>query len=250
MPNSSKTKENSRLRGDQSQLLSVLVEKDLQLLEPHLQPMMVEANTVLYEPGDDVRYAYFPCGQTLISFMVMLDDARGVETALIGREGAIGGIVSHGRLPAYCRAVVQLPGPVLRIRAEHLEEAKSKSSSLRDFFARYADCLLAQIFQAVACNATHTIEQRTAKWLTTTLDHTGDNVVPLTQDQLALLLGVGRSYVGRVVGNLRLSGALETERGKLRIQDKRELEKLSCNCNQLVRAHFDDVLAGVYPSGD
>lgn len=243
----SKAKNAVNMAGHTSQLLSVLREKDRKLLEPHLEPMMAEAGTVLYEPGDEVRYAYFPCGPTLLSFMVMLDDARGVETALIGREGAVGGIVSQGRLPAYCRAVVQFSGPLLRIKSTHLEEAKAKSVNLQHFFARYSDCLLAQIFQSVACNATHTIEQRTAKWLSAALDHTGNTVVPLTQDQLAGLLGVGRSYVGRVMSSLKSAGALETERGKLRIQDMKELKKLSCGCNDLVKAHFEDVLSGVYP---
>ena len=238
------------LQYDKNQLLSILRDKERKLLEPFLKPMLVTAGMVLYEPGDDVSYTYFPSGPTMLSFMVHLEDARGVETALIGREGAVGGIVSQGSLPAYCRTVVQFPGPLLRIRNDHLEEAKAKSIGLQHFFARYSDCLLAQIFQSVACNATHTIEQRTAKWLANALEHTGDHVVPLTQDQLAGLLGVGRSYVGRVIMGLKASGALETQRGRLHIQSIKELKKLSCGCNELVRAHFDTVLSGVYPQED
>jgi CRP-like cAMP-binding protein len=232
---------------DSSNLLRALKPEDLDLIAPYLESIDVEAGTILYEPGDDVRHAYFPCGAALLSFVVLLDDARGVETALIGREGAVGGIVSQGRLPAYCRAIVRFPGTVLRIESARLEKAKMSSITLRHFFARYADCLLAQIFQSVACNATHTIEQRTAKWLLVTLDHTGDHVVPLTQEQFASMLGVGRSYVGRVMSGLKSMGILETFRGKLRIHELERLTALSCGCNNLVRDHFDDVLAGVYP---
>ncbi|WAC47951.1 Crp/Fnr family transcriptional regulator [Asticcacaulis sp. SL142] len=231
-----------------SNLLNALRPADLALLEPHLERVYVDAGTVLVEAGDTVKYAWFPCGPTLVSFLVLLEDARGVETALIGREGAVGGIVSQGRLPAYARAVVQFPGPMLRIDAGLLEAAKLESVKLRHFFARYADCLLAQVFQGVACNATHSIEQRTAKWLCAAIDRTGDHVLPLTQEQLAGMLGVGRSYVGRVVATMKRRGTLRTLRGRLMINEFDDLKALACGCNGLVRAHFDEVLAGVYPS--
>ncbi len=229
-----------------SDLLATLKKDDFALLAPSLKVLNLEKNQVLCEPGDSVEYAYFPCGPTLISFMVFLEDARGVEAVIIGREGAAGGIVSHGHLPAYCQTVVQFAGPALRIACADLERAKEKSVTLHHFFARYSDCLLAQMFQSVACNATHTVEQRAAKWITAAHERTGDNVMPLTQDHLASLLGVGRSYVGRVMGGLKAAGAMETARGKMVIRDQRKLKSLACSCNDLVRSHFSDVLAGIY----
>jgi CRP-like cAMP-binding protein len=228
-------------------LLAALRAADFERMAPDLVTLEVTAGTVLYEPGDMVRYAYFPCGQTLVSFMVLLSDAKGVETALVGREGAVGGIVSQGRLPAYCRAIVQFSGTLLRIESVKLEQAKGESPSLRHMFARYADCLLSQIFQSVACNATHTIEQRTAKWLLAANDRTDSLSMPMTQEQLASMLGVGRSYVSRVIGALKSKGTLQTQRGGLKITGLDDLKSASCTCNQLVRDHFDEVLKGVYP---
>jgi CRP-like cAMP-binding protein len=228
-------------------LLRSLKRLDHGLILPHLTEITVKKGQVLYEHGDDVKYAYFPCDKTLLSFVVLLDDGRGVETALIGREGAVGGIVSHGRLPAYCRTLVQFSGKLLRIDSMQLEEAKMASLNVRHLFARYADCLMAQIFQSVACNATHTIEQRTAKWLVAALDRTGEHVVPLSQEQLAGMLGVGRSYIARVIGVLKARGVLKTMRGGLSITSFNELKKLSCGCNDLVNHHFDTVLTGLYP---
>ncbi len=109
------------------------------------------------------------------------------------------GIVSQGRLPSYSRAEVLHPGPLLRMDVAQLEGAKLKSLSIRHLFARYADCLMAQVFQSVACNAAHSIEQRTAKWLLPAIGRTSDARLPLTQEQLADMLGVGRSYVSRVI---------------------------------------------------
>jgi CRP-like cAMP-binding protein len=233
---------------DGNNLLRALRADDLDLLRPHFQEIACDSGTVLYEPGDNVRHAYFPCGPALVSFMVVLEDGRGVETALVGREGAVGGIVSHGRLPAYSRAKVQFPGTFLRLEAGELEAAKLRSHTLRNLFARYADCLLAQVFQSVACNAAHTIEQRTAKWLLAAIDRTGDHMIPLTQEQLAGMLGVGRSYVSRVIQSLKARGVVATKRGGLAIGDLAQLSGLSCGCHNAVRAHFDDVLKGVYPS--
>ena len=228
-------------------LLGALRPADFALLRAHLKRIDRPASGVLYEPGDDVRHVYFPCGQTLVSFMVLLEDGRQVEITSIGREGAVGGIVSQGRLPAFARAVVQMEGPLLRLDSGELERAKDISPPLRNLFARYADCLLAQVFQSVACNATHSIDQRTAKWLLAAHDRTGDETLRLTQEQLAAMLAVGRPYISRVLGEMKAAGAIEPRRGRIRITDSERLRGLCCGCHQAVRRHFDDVLSGVYP---
>ena len=229
-------------------LLRALRPDDFQLLEPLLTEWEGERGATLYDPGDHVGHVYFPCGPSLISYLVVLEDGRAIETALIGREGAIGGIVSQGRLPAYARAEVQFPGHFLRISSADLEAAKLKSISLRFLFARYADCLMANIFQTVACNAAHSIEQRTAKWLLAAMDRTGDHVIPLTQEQLSAMMGVGRSYVSRIIQSLKARGILATRRGSIVVADFPRLQEMQCGCNAAVRRHFDDVLSGVYPS--
>ena len=134
---------------------------------------------------------HFPCGPSLVSYMVANEDGRDVETILIGREGAVGGIVSQGFLPAYTHIMVKFAGPFVRLPVGKLDAAKTQSATLNNIFARYADCMLAQIFQSTACNAIHSIEQRTAKWIISAMERTDDDVVvPLTHEQLATLLGV------------------------------------------------------------
>src|SRR3984885_11604261 len=98
---------------------------------------------------------------------------------------------------ALCRLFPGLQGPFVRLPVARLEAAKGRSRTLAGLFARYADCLLAQIIQSAACNATHSIEQRAAKWIIATVERTDRNQVPLTHEQLGMLLGVGRSYVSR-----------------------------------------------------
>lgn len=229
-------------------LLRALRRDDWEILKPRLEEWSAPVGTILHEPGDTVRYAYFPRGPSLISYLVVLQDGRAIETALIGKEGAIGGIVSQGRLPAYARAEVQLGGRFFRTDLHHLEEAKTQSLTLRYLFARYADCLMAQVFQSVACNASHSIEQRTAKWLLSAIERTAAPDVALTQDQLASMLGIGRSYLSRVIQDLRQRGVIETRRGRIGVRNLEGLRALACECNAATNRHFDEVLKGVYPA--
>lgn len=230
-------------------LLRALKPEDWAVLQPHLEDWSAHSGLLIHEPGDTVRHAYFPRAESLISYFVDLSDGQGIETVLVGREGAVGGIVSQGKLPAYARAVVQVGGSFWRIDLAELEEAKSCSPTLRHLFARYADCLLAQIFQSVACNAAHSIEQRTAKWLLAAMDRTGRHDVTLTQEQLAAMLGVGRSYLSRVFRELRDDGVIETRRGRIIVHKTNRLRSIACECNAAVNRHFEAVLKGVYPNG-
>jgi Crp-like helix-turn-helix domain len=229
-------------------LLRRLNPADYAALEPHLTGDEAKPGELLYNPGDNVQTVHFPCGPTLVSYMVPNEDGRDVETILIGREGAVGGIVSHGFLPAYTRITVKFGGPIVRLSVIKLEAAKANSASLRNIFARYADCMLAQIFQSTACNAIHSIEQRTAKWIISAMERAdGNNIVPLTHEQLATLLGVGRSYASRVIQSFKAQGLVGTRRGAIVVNDPEALKLHSCLCNDAVKTHFEEVLRGVYP---
>nr|WP_243452577.1 helix-turn-helix domain-containing protein [Polymorphobacter multimanifer] len=133
------------------------------------------------------------------------------------------------------------------METRQLQAIKEESPALDQLFTHYADCLLSQIFQSVACSAAHSIEQRTARWLLSAHDRTGDLAIPITQQRLAELLGVGRSYVSRVLAGLKSDNALKVSLGCIQILDRRRLDRHSCNCTRSVRAHFDKVLAQVYP---
>jgi len=230
-------------------LLRRLSQADYALLAPHLATEDASANELLYNSGDNVQVVHFPCGPALATFLVANEDGRDVETILVGREGAVGGIVSEGYLPAYTRIAVKFGGPFARIHIGKLDAAKQCSASLRNIFARYADCMLAQIFQSTACNAIHSIEQRTAKWILAAMERTdGDDSVPLTHEQLATLLGVGRSYASRVLQSFRGEGVLETRRGSILVRNRDGLKLRACRCNDAVKDHFEEVLRGVYPT--
>jgi hypothetical protein len=234
-----------RKKGDApaNDLLRSLSAKDFNVLRPYMDDIEGNAGQTLYHPGDAVENVYFPCGQTLVSFAVATDDDREVEVLLVGREGAAGGVVSPGLLPAYSRIAVKLAGPLVRLSIRKLHEAQHGSRGLRQLLAKYADCFVAQTFQSIACNAAHSIEQRAAKWLIDLVEHTGEKFVPLTHEQFAGILGVGRSYTSRVLQDLRTAGVLETARGTITVSDLEALHHRSCSCNRWVKKHFAEVFA-------
>ena len=231
-----------------SNLLDALRPADRALLAPHLREVACESGHVLYHPGDDVTHCYFPRHEAVASYHVHMIGGSAVETAVVGREGAIGGIVSQGRLPAFARACVMHKGSFYRIGSGELHRLKEQSAAMAALFARYADCMVAQILQSAACNASHTILQRTAKWLLAAMDRTGMERIAMTQDQLGSVLGVGRTYVSRVIRRLKDTDMVEVRRGVIVVRDRAGVEGLSCDCSAQVARHFETVLRGVYPS--
>lgn len=233
---------------EDSDLLAALRPHDKDLLGPRLTKVRLETGRVLYDPGEEVDYCYFPCGGSIASFFVLLENGTIVETLMVGREGALGAIVGGGATPAYARSSVMHGGYFHRLPVAELDRAKEASAAVRSLFARYADCLMAQVFQSIACNAIHTIEQRAAKWLIAATERIGRNDISMTQEQLASMMGIGRSYASRVVQRFKSDGLVRTRRGGIEVMDPHRLGQRACTCNELVKRHFETVLAGVYPS--
>ncbi|RYD91647.1 MAG: Crp/Fnr family transcriptional regulator [Sphingomonadales bacterium] len=231
----------------QNRLLAALKIQDLELLLPHFTVHEYPAGKILQESGSDVRYAWFPLNEAAASFVVAADSNHMVDAALIGREGAVGGLVSSGRMPAYARAHVQFAGKFLRLPLSALAQAKAQSASVTNWVSRYADCLVAQLFQSAACNASHTIAQRLARWLIATHDRIGHDEIIVTQEQLGEMLGVGRSFINRSLRQFGTSGILGSRRRRILILDIERLDAIACDCNDRIRDHFDTILSGVYP---
>jgi hypothetical protein len=229
-----------------NELLRRLSPDDFGLISPYLDQFDASEDRVLYNPGDPVESVHFPCGTSAAAFVVAIEDGREFDAMLIGREGGAGGIVNHGSLPAFSRITVRFPGLFVRLPVARLEAAIRRSRSLAGLFARYADCLLAQVIQSAACNATHSIEQRAAKWIIATAERTEWDQVPLTHEQLGMLLGVGRSYASRVIQGLKAAHLVETRRKALIVKNADGLQAKACLCDAVSKRHFDEVMNGLY----
>src|SRR4051794_27522641 len=230
-----------------NRLLSTFSPAERALIEPSATIVELRRGEVLFEPGMDVPATHFPAAGTVVAIVVCVDDGRTVEVATIGKEGAVGGIVSGGKAPAFDRAIVQVPGFALRVDLKALEAAKARSPHVRALFARYADALLAQVMQSVACNAFHAIEARCCRWLLTAQDRSGGAQIPLTQEYLAEMLGVQRTTVSAVARMLQEQGLIRYRRGSIQVLDRAAVEKRSCECYESVERHFREVLPEIRP---
>ena len=211
------------------------------LIEPQCGIVELELGDTIHERGRDVTSSLFPFGGTMISLVVELSGGRTIEVASIGREGAVGGIVSCGHAPAFAAAKVQIAGQALRVPMPALEDAKRRSGFLTNLFCRYSDFLLAQVMQTVACNSFHPIQERAARWLLTAQDRAGDRI-ELTQEALASLLGVQRTTVNAVVRNLHDEGLIRTHRGAVTVTDRAMLKGSACECYSVLERHFAAVI--------
>ncbi|HET9335819.1 MAG TPA: Crp/Fnr family transcriptional regulator [Sphingomicrobium sp.] len=224
-----------------NRLLATFPAELRQLLEGRAQVVDLHIGASVLRRGVDVAHSLFPFGSTMVSLVVDLDDARSVEVTSIGREGAVGGIISCGHIPAFTRAEVMVAGPAAKVPMAAIEEAKSSSAHLRNLFCRYSDYLLAQIMQTVACNSFHPIEARAARWLLTAHDR-GGNRLELTQESLAGLLGVQRTTVNAVARELQDEGLITTRRGIIEVHDRAGLERRSCECYHRVERFFGEIV--------
>lgn len=224
-----------------NRLLSTFSREARALIEPFGEMVELRSGEVVLARGDQVRFSIFPVGPTMISMTVELSGGRTVEVASIGREGAVGGIVSCGQAPAFSRADVLVPGPALRVPMEALEDAKKRSQFIGNLFCRFSDYLLAQVMQSVVCNSYHSIPERAARWLLHAQDRAGDRI-ELTQEAFAGLLGVQRTTVNAVVRDLSAEGLIATGRGNLRVTDRAGLKRRACECYQRLQDHFNAVI--------
>lgn len=224
-----------------NRLLSTFSRQARALIEPFGEIVDLKAGDVLFTCGDQVRVSLFPVGPTMISMTIELSGGRTAEVASIGREGAVGGIVSCGQAPAFSHVEVLMPGPAFRVPMEALEDAKGRSPFIANLFCRFSDYLLSQVMQSVVCNVFHSIPQRAARWLLHAQDRAGDRI-ELTQETFAELLGVQRTTVNAVVQQLSSEGLVATGRGKIQVVDRAGLKLRACECYERLEHHFGAVI--------
>ena len=224
-----------------NRLLSTFSREARALIEPFGSMVELTTGEIVLTRGEQVRSSLFPTGPTMISMGVELSGGRSVEVASVGREGAVGGIVSCGHAPAFSRAEVLVAGPAFRVPMDALEDAKSRSPFIANLFCRFSDYLLSQVMQSAACNAFHSIPERAARWLLHAQDRAGDRI-ELTQEAFAGLLGVQRTTVNAVIKDFCAEGLIATGRGKLRVIDRVGLKRRSCECYQQLEDHFGAVI--------
>ena len=224
-----------------NRLLTALPPEDRALLAPHLSLFELDKGRLLYDPGDLIDQIYFP-NDCVISLMTLMENGAAIESATIGREGALGLMAAVAPRQSLSRAIVQAPGSALRIAAGPLHDICGRSPALRDLVDRHNEALFGHAIQSVACNALHAVEARFCRWLLGCHDRIDSNTVNLTQEFLADMLGVQRTTVTAVAGSLQNKGLIRYRRGVVDILDRAGLETMACECYGAVRRCYERLL--------
>ncbi len=224
-----------------NRLLGLLSHTDYERLLPHLRPVTLDYRMSLYESGANIEFVWFiETGVgSLVNTMVNGDAA---EVGTIGNEGIVGLPLLFGDHQAPTAVYVQVPGNGLRMRADLFARELELSPSMRLVMLHYAHAFFNQVAQSAACNQLHSLRQRCCRWLLMTHDRMNADQFLLTQEFLAMMLGVRRSGVSVAASELQRAGMIRYSRGNVTILDRAALERQSCECYGIARMEFDRLL--------
>jgi CRP-like cAMP-binding protein len=223
-------------------ILAALPPEDYERLAPHLEPVKLSLNQILYESGGGMEYVYFPTN-VMISLVSQMADGGSVEVGLVGFEGMLGLPLVLGVEKSPHQAIIQISDGALRAKAEVIKREFKRGGALSDLLLRFTQAMLLQISQVAACNRVHTVEERLARWLLMTHDRAGTDRLELTQEFLAVMLGCRRAGVTSAAITLQGVGAIRYSRGHIIVLDRPCLEDYACECYQVIKAEFDRVTA-------
>lgn len=232
----------ARLKLWRNELLKVLPPAGAQHVGSRLEVAHLRQGQIVAHAGESLSHVYFP-ETCLISMVVRLPDGRLTDAGIIGREGFVGLPILLGTDPNPHALVCQVSGEALRMPAQRLRSTLRHTAGLQNLLLRYAGVRLIESAQLLACNASHRLMQRLARWLLVARDRIGAEQFDLTQDFLAQMLAVGRPYLNTASKRLQLDGCIQYHRGRIAILDEAALEVASCTDYRLLRDEYARLLS-------
>lgn len=230
---------------NQNHLLAALPTADFERLSPHLELVQLALGQMLYDPGTQMRHAFFPI-TSIVSLHYVTESGASAETAGVGNEGVVGVSLFMGGDSTSSSAVVQTAGQAYRLDRHVLKLEFDRAGSLQHLLLRYTQALMTQMAQTAACNRHHSVEQQLCRWLLLTLDR-----MPLaaelvmTQELVASMLGVRRESVTDAAGHLQSLGYIRYRRGHIGVLNRDGLEANACECYGVVKTEINRLLCDV-----
>jgi CRP-like cAMP-binding protein len=222
-------------------LLGLLPPRDYERLRPHLHHIPLEYRQSLYSANKPIEFVYFI--ETGVGSLVnTMENGDAAEVGTIGNEGVVGlpRLLGDDRAPT--SVYIQVPGAGFRMKAKLFNKELVRSASMRTLMLRYTHAFFNQVAQSAACNQFHSIEQRCCRWMLMTHDRMQSDEFLLTQEFLAMMLGVQRTGVTAAAGALQRAGLIRYKRGNVTIIDRRGLQRHSCECYGVSKKEFDRLL--------
>jgi CRP-like cAMP-binding protein len=213
----------------QNLILLDLPAAELNTVAKKMEFVELPTHSVLHEAAEPIAHAYF-VNSGLASVLSSMADGKSVEVGLAGKEGFVGLPLVVGLSTSPTQVIMQVAGSAYQITAADFKEVLSHSPTLEKSLNRYAQSIAMQATHVAACNRLHEVDERLARWLLMSQDRLGGDVVPLTQEFLAHMLGTRRASVTVAAGILQKAGFITYNRGSVRIDDRPGLEDAACEC--------------------
>ena len=229
---------------NQNHLLAALPAKDLEFLLPHLECVPLALGQMLYDPGTQMRHAFF-LTTSIVSLHYVTESGASAETAGVGNEGMVGVSLFMGGDSTSSSAVVQTAGHAYRLDRHLLKQEFDRAGALQRLLLRYTQGLMTQMAQTAACNRHHSVEQQLCRWLLLTIDRLPQRELVMTQELVASMLGVRRESVTDAAGHLQAMGYISYRRGHISVLDRAGLKTRACECYGVVKKELDRLLCNV-----
>lgn len=222
-------------------ILNALSEEEYERLLPDLEPVQLPLGQRIYRAAEPVEYVYFP-NTSMVSVVATTTEGQCAEVGVIGWEGMTGMDVLMGSDSTLNDHLVQHPNGALRVKTAAIRKEFKRGGILHDTLLSFTRLMMIQIAQTALCNRLHMVEERLARWLLLCRDRSGTNKLQLTQEFLAIMLGVNRATVTVSAIALQSAGYIKYRRGHINIIDGEGLEDFSCNCYHTVKREYDRFL--------
>lgn len=228
-----------------NRILAALPREEFKLIADKMHRVEHALGQSLHRAGEPIDQVFF-VESGFISALTMLSDGQPLEIGLIGAEGVAGVSVVLGATNSYSETMCQTPGAAYRIATSALREVVADAPRLHDLLLRYTHAFHVQVAQTAACNAHHDLGQRLARWLLAAHDRSDVPELSLTQDLIAVMLGVRRSTVSIAASTLQRAGVIRYQHGRITILDRVGLENAACECYEAVASEYR-ALFGEHP---
>jgi CRP-like cAMP-binding protein len=230
----------------QNGLLAALSAVELKRIRRQLELVDMPLGKILYEPGRLLEYVYFPV-DCIISLLYVLENGASAEIAVVGNEGLLGISLFMGGETTPSRAIVQSAGTAYRLPAAKMMAEFTRGGTIQHLLLRYTQALITQMTQTAVCNRHHSVDQQLCRWLLLSIDRLASPELLMTQELIANMLGVRREGVTEAAGKLQHAGVISYRRGHIKVLDRTKLERLSCECYEVVRRESARLLPVIAP---
>jgi CRP-like cAMP-binding protein len=207
----------------------------------HMEKMALKQRDVLFHANVPITHVYFPLSG-MGSLVVNLEEGPTIEVGTVGNEGMVGVPLLLGADRSPTEAFVQISGEFLRMPADAFTAELGRNGAFAHAARRFAQAFFAQVAQSTACGQFHPVEQRLSRWILMPHDRAGLDTLQLTQEFLAMMLGVQRPSVTLAATTLQEAGLIKYRRGIIDVLDREGLEATSCKRYAVVRKEFERLL--------